>query len=388
MRMTQFSRRRAPLCALVLMALFLGVVPAHATHAAGGLHQPRRHAPAAGPKSYYLSLGDSLAFGYQPFPPIRQGFGFFDFLAASLERINPDVQPVNLGCPGESSTTFINGGCPSANAVRYQGSQLNAALAFLKAHQGQVSPITYVLGANDILAPLATGDPAKIQAALTQFAINDDAILRQLRQAAPTADIVTIDYYQPLAIAITNTAVLSSVVQVSQTGNGIIDQAAARYNVKVANVYAAFNTPVQNPLLCNLTWICSPYHDIHPMIAGYAIITGLVAGALGYPGLLPATPTNPLAISRAIPVAPSVLTWTWIGDANAAGYDVIVYHYDNNGQAVQDRSETVPAGTHSYTLVGTTCGVTYELKARSRGHNRPNQYFTPGDGRGFPCPAQ
>jgi len=142
MRMTQFSRRRAPLCALVLMALFLGVVPAHATHAAGGLHQPRRHAPAAGPKSYYLSLGDSLAFGYQPFPPIRQGFGFFDFLAASLERINPDVQPVNLGCPGESSTTFINGGCPSANAVRYQGSQLNAALAFLKAHQGQVRPIT------------------------------------------------------------------------------------------------------------------------------------------------------------------------------------------------------------------------------------------------------
>jgi len=244
-----------------------------------------------------------------------------------------------------------------------------------------------VLGANDILPAIAAGDPAKIKAAIGQFAVNDDAILKRLRAAAPTADIVTIDYYQPLAVAVTSTAALSGVVQASQAGNMVIDQVAATYNVKVANVYAAFNTPVQNPLLCNLTWICSPYHDIQPMIAGYAIMTGLIERTLGYPGFASTAVTNPLAISRALPVAPSVLTWAWIDDTNAEGYDVIVYHYDSSGAAVQDRSETVPVGTHTYTLVGTTCGVTYELKVRLRGTNRPNGYFTPGDGRGFPCPS-
>lgn len=378
-------RSRLPLFALAIMALFIGaVVPARAA----GRHSQKQHrAHAAGPSSYYLSLGDSLAFGYQPYPPIRQGFGFYDFLAAGLERINPDLQPVNLGCPGETSATFINGGCPAASAVNYKGAQLDAALAFLKAHKGQVSPITYVLGANDILPAIAAGDPAKIKAAIGQFAVNDDAILKRLRAAAPTSDIVTIDYYQPLAVAVTSTAALSGVVQASQAGNMVIDQVAATYNVKVANVYAAFNTPVQNPLLCNLTWICSPYHDIQPMIAGYAIMTGLIERTLGYPGFASTAVTNPLAISRALPVAPSVLTWAWIGDTNAEGYDVIVYHYDSSGAAVQDRSETVPVGTHTYTLVGTTCGVTYELKVRSRGTNRPNGYFTPGDGRGFPCPS-
>jgi len=390
-------RSRLPFFALVIVALFFGVVPSRAAghldhglgraRAANHLNSGQRRAGAAGPKAYYLSLGDSLAFGYQPYPPIRSGFGFYDFLAAALERINPELQPVNFGCPGESSATFINGGCPAASAVAYKGSQLDAALAFLKAHNGQVSPITYVLGANDILPALATGDPAKIQGAIGQFAANDDAILKQLRAAAPAADIVTIDYYQPLAVAVTSTAALSNVVQVSQAGNSVIDQVAAKYNVKVANVYSVFNTPAQNPLLCSLTWICSPYHDIHPMIAGYAIMTGLLEATLGYPGFASTTVTNPLAVSRAIPVAPSVLTWAWIGDSNAQGYDVIVYHYDTSGNAIQDRSETVPAGTHSYTLVGTTCGITYELKVRSRGPNRPNQYFTPGDGRGFPCPA-
>ncbi len=378
-------RLRLPLFALVIMALFLGgIVPARA---AGGHAPARGGTRAAGPQSYYLSLGDSLAYGYQPYPPIRSGFGFFDFLSTALERIKPDLQPVNFGCPGESSVTFINGGCPAASAVAYQGSQLSAALSFLKAHKGQVSPITYVLGANDILPALASGDPAKVQAAIGQFAVNDDAILKQLRAAAPDADIVTVDYYQPLAVAVTSTAALSAVVQASQAGNMVIDQVAAKYNVKVANVYSVFNTPARNPLLCNLTWICSPYHDIHPMIAGYAIMTGLIEQTLAYPGFASTAISNPLAISRAIPVAPSVLTWAWIGDSNAEGYDVIVYHYDSSGNAVQDRSETVPAGTHTYTLVGTTCGITYELKIRSRGTNRPNAYFTPGDGRGFPCPS-
>lgn len=378
--MMRFSRLRVALLAL----LFTAFIVAPPAYAAGHVHGATR---TSGPGSYYLSLGDSLAFGYQPFSPVQRGFGYYDFLSASLERINPDLQPVNLGCPGESSTTFINGGCPSAGAVSYQGSQLKAALTLLKAHRAQVSPITYVLGANDILPLLKAGSPAQIQAAFQQFTVNEDSILRQLRQAAPAADIVTIDYYQPFAVAVTSTAALSGVIQLSQLGNGVIDQVASRYNVKVANVYDAFNTPPQNPMLCYLTWICSPYHDIHPTIVGYQVIAELIAGALGYRGLASPSPTNPLVVSRGTLVSPAVITWAWIGDMNAQGYDVIVYHYDGSGRAIQDRSVTLPTGTRGFTLVGATCGITYELKVRSRGHYRPSAYFTPADGRLFPCSA-
>lgn len=352
----------------------------------GVQHVPARAAAprASGPSSYYLSLGDSLAYGYQPFAPIRQGFGYYDFLSTGLEALNPSLQPLNLGCPGESSTTFLNGGCPAAVLNRYTGTQFDTALSFLKAHQGQVSPITYVMGANDLLQIIT--DTAKLTATLQTFAVNEDRILKALREAAPTADIVTLDYYNPFVVAITDTAQVPASVAPTLALNSIIDKTAARYNVKVANMFAAFNTPVQSPLLCNLTYICSPFHDIHPTIAGYRLMTEVLAATLGYPGFAASTtPTNPFAISRGVLTGPATITWLWTGETNAQGYDMIIYHYDASGQPVQDRSITLSQGTHSFTLVGATCGISYELKIRSRGPNRPAPYFTPGDGRQFSC---
>lgn len=60
---------------------------------------------------------------------------------------------VNLACPGETSVTFLNGKCPFPLLRKYPyvGSQLNAALNFLRAHPGQVSPVTLDIGANDVL---------------------------------------------------------------------------------------------------------------------------------------------------------------------------------------------------------------------------------------------
>ncbi|MGZ3675776.1 MAG: hypothetical protein ACXWQR_03035 [Ktedonobacterales bacterium] len=53
----------------------------------------------------------------------------------------------------ETSATFVNDGYPYAYALHnyHLGSQLNAALSFLKNHAGQVSPVSLDIGANDLL---------------------------------------------------------------------------------------------------------------------------------------------------------------------------------------------------------------------------------------------
>ncbi len=120
------------------------------------------------PQSYYLALGDSITYGYQPDKakpgarPSDFDTGYVDVFAARLRKLSPKIQVVNYGCPGESTVTFARGGCPTlAEGVKlhdaYRGSQLKAAVSFLRAHPGQVSPITLTLWGNDLLPLSAKG---------------------------------------------------------------------------------------------------------------------------------------------------------------------------------------------------------------------------------------
>ena len=94
------------------------------------------------PKSYYLALGDSFTYGFQGpkfaagLPPSAYNTGYVDDFGARLRQIQPNITTVNYGCPGESTTSFINGPCPWSAAGQqlhdaFAGSQLDAAVAFL-----------------------------------------------------------------------------------------------------------------------------------------------------------------------------------------------------------------------------------------------------------------
>ena len=100
------------------------------------------------PASYYLALGDSLSQGVQPDMAganVETRQGYADQLYAALRSGHPGLQLVKFGCPGETTSTMINGGI-----CRYPGgSQLAAAAAFLRAHRGRVFLITIDIGAND-----------------------------------------------------------------------------------------------------------------------------------------------------------------------------------------------------------------------------------------------
>ena len=91
------------------------------------------------PQSYYLALGDSIAYGFQPTKakpgarPSAFDTGYVDVFAARLRKLSPKIQVVNYGCPGESTVTFTRGGCPTLA----DGVKLHDAVSRLPAQGGR-----------------------------------------------------------------------------------------------------------------------------------------------------------------------------------------------------------------------------------------------------------
>ena len=240
----------------------------------------------AGAPVYYLSLGDSLGYGYQAAKVATAtgaasfNTGYTDDLAKLLAVTGHRRTTVNYSCPGETSSTFISGGCPWALGGRplhdpYMGSQLDAARSFLQAHQGQVPLITLSIGANDVLSDLtscqASVSSCPLLTHLATLHTNLDSVLTQLRGLAPTARIVVLSLYNPFAKAVPSSAVLALAVDAT------IDATALSHGARVADAYVPFNV-LPWPGLCQLTYYCST-GDIHPTDRGYSEIAAAFFGA-------------------------------------------------------------------------------------------------------------
>jgi lysophospholipase L1-like esterase len=161
----------------------------------GGM--PAAHAGGGG-AVYYLALGDSLAAGYQPGRPgIHQGY--VDDLWRSARQQIPGLGLRNVGCRGETARSMITGVHSPCHYVA--GSQLDAAVAFLEAHPGQVSFITIDIGANDLLNACIdrTGliDEGCTQDLLPRIQSRSSQIFDALATAGPGVPIVAMTYYDP-----------------------------------------------------------------------------------------------------------------------------------------------------------------------------------------------
>jgi lysophospholipase L1-like esterase len=108
---------------------------------------PAVHA-GSGATVSYLALGDSLSVGFQPGPTVNSN-GYVDDLYGRMEPQIPGLSLKNVGCAGETSRSLITGKHSPCHYAA--GSQLDAAVAFLQAHPGQVAFITIDIGANDLL---------------------------------------------------------------------------------------------------------------------------------------------------------------------------------------------------------------------------------------------
>ena len=96
----------------------------------------------------YLALGTSLAVGFQPGRG-ETAKGYVDDLWRSVQQRIPGLTLRNVGCVGETSRSMITGGHSKCHYAA--GSQLDAAVAYLEAHPGQVAFITIDVGANDLI---------------------------------------------------------------------------------------------------------------------------------------------------------------------------------------------------------------------------------------------
>jgi lysophospholipase L1-like esterase len=255
-------------------------------------------------KSYYLALGDSLALGVQPDPsgvdqPTESGYAdvLFDRLSAS----DPDPELVKLGCSGETTTTFVEGGNCSYGAFQ---SQLVAASTFLRAQRGQVKLVTIDLGGVDFGRCVSTEgiDAACVDAAIATIQRNLTLAIATLRTAAgPRVPIIGMNFYNPvLAAWLLGTggqAIAKASLDVVDDVNTLLEQVYGRFRAPVADVETAFQTftttpvvvpgigeiPVNVARICQWTWMCTPPPvgpNPHPNSSGYAVIADAFAAQL------------------------------------------------------------------------------------------------------------
>jgi lysophospholipase L1-like esterase len=244
---------------------------------------PAQAAPAP---EYYLALGDSLAFGFQPNGDFTHGY--VQQLSATLPRL----VLVNLGCPGETSTSFVLGGrCPYPGGA----SQLATAVAFLRAHPGRVKLVTIDIGGNDVNHCVTSAgiDRACFNQGLLDIAINVSVAVARLRRAAPYATSVGMTYYDTvlaawLAGAAGQALARQSLVFVHQL-NSLLSLIFRAARFRVADVAAAFSTddftltpnglPLNVARICQWTWMCVR-RDIHANTTGYGVIAQTFAAVL------------------------------------------------------------------------------------------------------------
>ena len=251
---------------------------------------------------YYLALGDSLAWGFQPNSAgvgIKSGHGYADDLASDLRQHGDrSLRYVNLSCPGETTGTMLGGGCPDlSGSGQSYAVQEAAAVAFLKQHQHARILVTLDIGANNIDTCVDSDgalDAACIEQGIGEAGTQLPQILAKLKAAAGRqVSFVGMNYYDPFLAdwltGSTGQAVATESVTVLADFNDVLDAAYAADHIPVADVAGAFKStdltgttslhgatvPVDVANICNWTWMCAPAPvgpNIHANNTGYSVI--------------------------------------------------------------------------------------------------------------------
>jgi lysophospholipase L1-like esterase len=276
---------------LVVLGLVVIGLPSSFAGAGGLVGDPEARTGGGG-TVYYLALGTSLAVGYQPGRG-ETDKGYVDDLWRSVGQQIPSLDLRNVGCPGETTRSMITG---KHSLCHYAaGSQLDAAVAFLTAHPGQVAFITLEVGANDLVDHCfddRTGLIDKACAADLSSGLESrlNHIADALATAGPGVPIVAMTYYDPFlglwGLIPGGRALAHADQRAWRVFNGALATAYEGAGATVADVAATFRIddfadtvkvpgrgriPVNVALTCKWTWFCTPkfFPDPHANQTGY-----------------------------------------------------------------------------------------------------------------------
>ncbi len=255
--------------------------------------------------TYYVALGDSLARGDQPNAAgktVNTNQGYADQLFASLKKQKKykNLKLVELGCPGETTTTMMNGGkCKYA-----AGSQLQQAVKFLTKHKGKIAFLTIDIGANDVdgcASGTSINGPC-VAAGEQSISTNVPKIAAALRAAGKKVTMVGMTYYDPFLAdylqSSSGKTIAAGSVPLDKQVNTNIANAYAAQQFKVADVATTFDTytpftttatykgqtvPLAVARICQWTWMCAPKPkgpNIHANKTGYKQIAKTFKGQL------------------------------------------------------------------------------------------------------------
>lgn len=273
----------------------------------GFLAAPLPAQAASTSPTYYVSLGDSYAVGYQP--GLGATPGYMTYVARKTH-----LTLANFGCGGATTTSLLTTvGCPvslphTAGAVPYPTTtQAAAAEAFLTAHRGRIGLITVSIGGNDVTSCAAQSNPISCVATATAtIAKNVSALAAALRASAgPRVPLIGLTYpdvilgtyvypSQPpsasrVALAKASVVAFRSLINPNlvkaygSAGGVLVDVTAATgaYTSLTRTVrlspYGFLPLPVAS--VCSLTWFCAR-GDIHANTRGYTLIGRLVVARL------------------------------------------------------------------------------------------------------------
>ena len=255
----------------------------------------------AGSSNDYLALGDSVVFGYID----QAGYEYFypeNFVGyADWTSLTLSLNPVNAGCPGETTGSFLSHTAPDNGCRAYRGAfhlhviypslrstQLTFATSYLQHHAPGL--VTIQLGSNDLilLEEECNDDPTCIQNGAPQVLATAEAnmqtILAALRATGYSGSIVVVNYYSP---DYSNQFVTTLI----QALNQAISAPAPAYGAVIGDVFSAFQAASSNPFAQGRTCVAGllnasnpptdpPSCDVHPSQSGHKLITRVVAEAV------------------------------------------------------------------------------------------------------------
>jgi lysophospholipase L1-like esterase len=296
-RQTKETHVRRPLAFLAVAAAVLGLLLAGTGGASAG---PRSAGTAP---TYYLSLGDSLATGFQPDVQKDTDLGYPDKVYAQLKQSDPNLQLVKLGCDHETTVTMINGGfCTYTDHTGKSVPQLAKAVDFLKQNGAQVRFVTMNIGGNDVGAcATASGiDVSCTLSALTTLTTNYAKITSAIDSAASTqTSLAGANSFNPFLVTWLGgpdgQAEAAESAGFQAAFNEIVTKALRSENFDVADFAGAFQSfaftpqvdltgfgtvPTNVATICRLTFACTQLQDIHPNPTGHQALANAFLPAL------------------------------------------------------------------------------------------------------------